>query len=209
MRYHIVPVTPLVQNCSVVWCTETGVGAVIDPGGDAARIMAAAGEVGVTVTHVLLTHGHIDHVGAAGAVSAATGAEIWGPERGDRFLMELLPQQAELFGLELAVPFAPHRWLSAGDSVRFGSVELAVLHCPGHTPGHVAYHCAAAATVFTGDVLFRGSIGRTDLPGGDHAALLNSIRRQLWPLGDDTVFVPGHGPAGRLGEERRANPFLG
>jgi hydroxyacylglutathione hydrolase len=208
LRYSVLTVTPLAQNCSLVWCSQTGAGVVVDPGGEPQRIESAIREAGVRLTHILLTHAHIDHVGAAGALAEVTQAPIWGPGPQDEFLVGALQQQADLFGVKLEQPFVPQRWLCGGDSIAVGSVRLDVLHCPGHTPGHVVYHCAAGATVFTGDVLFRGSIGRTDLPGGDQRSLLASIREQLWPLGDRTTFVPGHGPTGILGDERRTNPFL-
>ena len=206
--HRVLTVTPLMENCSIAWCPRTHAGVVIDPGGESERILAAVGDAGVRLTHILLTHAHIDHVGAAGALARATGAAIWGPGRADEFLMEALGEQSELFGVRLEEPVVPERWLADGDVVPLGDEELNVLHCPGHTPGHVTFHCPTPAVVFTGDVLFQGSIGRTDLPGGSPQALLDSIRQQLWPLDDATEFVPGHGPGGTLGEERRTNPFL-
>jgi hydroxyacylglutathione hydrolase len=202
-------VTPLQQNCSLICCPSTRKAAVVDPGGESGRIQALIAAQGVELVEILLTHAHIDHVGAAGALAAATGATITGPGAADGFLVDSLEQQSQMFGVELEEPFVPARWLSAGDNIQIGAVDLAVLHCPGHTPGHVVFHCAAERVVFAGDVLFRGSIGRTDLPGGDHQALLKSISENLWPLGDEVVFVPGHGREGTLGEERRTNPFLG
>jgi hydroxyacylglutathione hydrolase len=208
VEYSVLTVTPLLQNCSLVWCPTTRKAVVIDPGGEAARVLALVQDSGVELERILLTHAHIDHVGAAGALSALTGVGICGPGLEDAFLVESLEQQSQLFGVPLEQVFVPDFWLSAGECLEVGEVKLEVLACPGHTPGHVVYHCAAAGVVFTGDVLFQGSIGRTDFPGGDHDALLGSIREQLWPLGDDVVFVPGHGPEGTLGKERRTNPFL-
>lgn len=208
MEYSVLTVTPLQQNCSVVWCPQSRRAAVIDPGGESERILQLAQEQEVAIERILLTHGHIDHVGAAGALARATGAVIEGPEAADEFLFKVLDQQGELFGVPLEEPFKPSRWLKCGDRIKYGTVQLEVRHCPGHTPGHVVYCCDAAAVVFVGDVLFQGSVGRTDLPGGDPRALLASIRDQLLPLGDGVTFVPGHGPSGTLGEERHTNPFL-
>ncbi len=208
MEYAVVAVTPLQQNCTILWCPTTLDAVVVDPGGDVPLIMAAVQEAGVKPVRVLLTHAHIDHVGAAGGLADLLGVPIEGPAAGDGFLVEALPEQSRMFGVELARPFVPDRWLQDGDTVACGQAELAVLHCPGHTPGHVVYYSAADRLALTGDVLFEGSIGRTDFPGGDHQALLDSIRRQLWPLGNDVAFVPGHGPMSTLGRERRHNPFV-
>ncbi len=209
LRYRTIPVTPFAQNSSIVWCDETMSGAVIDPGGELERIRAAADRLGVRLEQILLTHAHIDHAGGAGALARQLAAPIIGPHPGDRFWIDALAQQSVMFGLPAAEVFAPTRWLADGDSVRVGNVEFAVRHCPGHTPGHVVFHNAEARRVFVGDVLFAGSIGRSDLPGGDHDTLIASIVERLWPMGDDTVFVPGHGPESTFGRERRSNPFVG
>ena len=205
----IVPVTAFQQNCTLLYDDETREGVVVDPGGDVDRIMAAVEREGMTVGAIWLTHGHIDH--AAGAMDAKRrlGVDILGPHEADRMMLENLEAQARMFGIPDAVEnVVPDRWLVEGDEVGFGEHRFGVLHCPGHAPGHVVFHNETARFAHVGDVLFHGSVGRTDLPGGDHATLLGSIRDKLLPLGDDVSFVCGHGPGGRLGEERRTNPFL-
>ncbi|MCW5634237.1 MAG: MBL fold metallo-hydrolase [Rubrivivax sp.] len=209
LRYRTLPVTPFQQNCSIVWCDRTMEGAVIDPGGDLPRVLAAARERGVELKQILLTHAHIDHAGGTGTLARQLALPIVGPHEGDAFWIEALAQQSRMFGFPPAEPFTPTRWLHEGDTVHVGDSVLAVHHCPGHTPGHVVFHSAEAKRAFVGDVLFAGSIGRTDFPGGDHATLVASITDRLWPLGDDTVFVPGHGPESTFGRERRANPYVG
>jgi glyoxylase-like metal-dependent hydrolase (beta-lactamase superfamily II) len=208
MEFSVVAVTPLQQNCTVLWCPTSGKGAVVDPGGDLPEILAAVEREGVTVEKVLLTHAHIDHVGAAGALADHLHIPIEGPEEGDRFLVEVLAEQSRMFDVPLEQPFVPDRWLTHGDRVSFGQVELEVLHCPGHTPGHLVYFHRPSKLALTGDVLFEGSIGRTDFPGGDHEGLLCSIRQRLWPLGSEVAFVPGHGPMSTFGQERQTNPFV-
>jgi hydroxyacylglutathione hydrolase len=208
LKYETVPVTPFAQNCSVVWCDRTHEGAVIDPGGDLPRVLAAAERHGVRLTQILLTHAHIDHAGGTGTLARERGLPIVGPHRGDQFWIDGLAQQAQMFGFAPAEPFVPTRWLDDGDTVTVGDSVLAVRHCPGHTPGHVVFHSAEARRAFVGDVLFAGSIGRTDFPGGDHDTLIDSITQRLWPMGDDTVFIPGHGPESSFGRERRANPYV-
>ena len=209
MKFAIVPVTPFQQNCSLLWCEETRQGAVVDPGGDLPRILAAVDKHGVVLTKILLTHGHIDHAGGTAQLARELALPIEGPQAEDRFWIEALPQQSGSFGLPHAESFSPDRWLYQGDTVRFGKVELAVRHCPGHTPGHVIFFEPVSRIAIVGDVLFKGSIGRTDFPRGDLDTLLRSIREQLWPLGDDVAFIPGHGPMSTFGEERRSNPFVG
>jgi hydroxyacylglutathione hydrolase len=208
MRYTVVPVTPFEQNCTIFWCEETRRAAVIDPGGDVDRILAAVEREGLSIEKILVTHGHIDHAGGVAALAARTGAPIEGPHEEDRFWIVGMPQQSRMFGFPGVDSFEPDRWLKAGDKVRFGNVELDVLHCPGHTPGHVVFFSPEDRLAQVGDVLFQGSIGRTDFPRGDHDTLIRSIREVLFPLGDDVAFVPGHGPMSTLGEERRYNPFL-
>ena len=209
LRYHTIPVTPLQQNSSIVWCDETMAGAVIDPGGEIARIRTAADRLGVRLEQILLTHAHIDHAGGAGALAHELKLPIVGPHPADQFWIDALAQQSMMFGMPAAETFTPKRWLADGDTVRVGNCELAVRHCPGHTPGHVVFHCSQAQRAFVGDVLFAGSIGRSDLPGGDYDTLIASIVERLWPMGDDTVFIPGHGPESSFGRERRSNPFVG
>jgi glyoxylase-like metal-dependent hydrolase (beta-lactamase superfamily II) len=209
LRYCTIPVTPFQQNCSIVWCDQTMKATVIDPGGELPRIKAQARALGVTLEQIWLTHAHIDHAGGTGTLARELALPIIGPHEGDRFWIDGLAQQARMFGLAPAEPFTPTRWLHEGDTVQLGRCTLAVHHCPGHTPGHVIFHSAEAQRAFVGDVLFAGSIGRTDFPGGDHATLIASITRRLWPLGDDTVFIPGHGPESSFGRERRTNPFVG
>ena len=208
-RYLTIPVTPYEQNCSIVWCDETMAAAVIDPGGDLPRIEAAVRELGVTLEQIWLTHAHIDHAGGTGTLARTHGLPIVGPHPGDQFWIDGLPQQSRMFGFPPAEPFTPTRWLADGDSVTLGRETLNVRHCPGHTPGHVVFHSPAIQRCFVGDVLFAGSIGRTDFPGGDHRTLIDSITQRLWPMGDDTVFIPGHGPESSFGEERRSNPYVG
>ena len=208
MEFTILPVTPYQQNCSLLW-DEAGRAALIDPGGEAERLLAEVARRDLKLQSILLTHGHLDHVGAAAELRDALGIPIIGPQREEQFWLDALPQQAELFGFPPAQAFTPDQWLADGDRVEVGSVRLDVLHCPGHTPGHVVFYQPAARLAFVGDVLFKGSIGRTDFPRGDHAALLAAIRGKLFPLGDDVRFVPGHGAMSSFGHERRENPFVG
>lgn len=209
LRYETIPVTPFEQNCSIVWCDRTMAGAVIDPGGEVERIRAQAQHLGVRLEQILLTHAHIDHAGGAAALARALALPIVGPHRGDQYWIDALPMQARQFGFAAAEGFTPTRWLADGDEVKVGECVLTVRHCPGHTPGHVVFHSAEARRAFVGDVLFAGSIGRTDFPGGNHDQLIDSIVERLWPMGDDTVFIPGHGPEGSFGHERRHNPYVG
>ncbi len=208
MRYQIVPVTPFEQNCTIFWCENTGKAAVVDPGGDIERILQALADEQLTLDRILVTHGHIDHAGAVAALAARCAVPIEGPHQEDAFWIEGMVQQSRMFGFPEVATFTPDRWLQDGDKVRFGDVELDVLHCPGHTPGHVVFHHAPSKLAQVGDVLFQGSIGRTDFPRGDHATLIASIKNKLFPLGDDVDFIPGHGPMSSFGEERRYNPFL-
>lgn len=209
MKYRIVPVTPFEQNCSLLWCEETRRAAVVDPGGDVPRILRAVEEEGLTLERILVTHGHIDHTGAVAELAARLSLPVEGPHRDDAFWIEGMPQQSRMFGFPEVRSFVPDRWLAQGDRVRVGNAELAVLHCPGHTPGHVAFFDAAGRLAVVGDVLFQGSIGRTDFPKGDFDTLIDSIRNRLFPLGDDVAFIPGHGPMSTFGKERRSNPFCG
>lgn len=209
LRVNIVPVTPLQQNCSLIWCTQTMRGAFVDPGGDLPKLVASARQHGVTIEKILLTHGHFDHCGEAKPLADQLGVAIEGPHPDDTFLVQSLAESGAKWGLSGGVDFLPDRWLDEGDQVTVGELTFDVLHTPGHTPGHVVFHQPDARLALVGDVLFRGSVGRTDLPGGDHRQLVESIRTKLWPLGDDTAFIPGHGPHGDFGTERRTNPFVG
>ncbi|MEH4692751.1 MBL fold metallo-hydrolase [Atlantibacter hermannii] len=208
MNYQIIPVTAFSQNCSLIWCEETRLAALVDPGGDAQRIKQAVDEQGVTIQSILLTHGHLDHVGAAAELAAHYGVPIIGPEKEDEFWLQGLPEQSQMFGLEECKALTPDRWLNEGDSVTVGKIALQVLHCPGHTPGHIVFFDDRARLLISGDVIFKGGVGRSDFPRGDHAALIDSIKRKLLPLGDDVTFIPGHGPLSTLGHERLHNPFL-
>jgi glyoxylase-like metal-dependent hydrolase (beta-lactamase superfamily II) len=205
----VIPVTPFVQNCSVVWCRETMAAAVVDPGGDVDEIAGALAANGARLEKILLTHGHLDHMGGAAELAERFGVPIEGPHLGDKFWIDAVPQQARMFGYAGARSCTPRRWLDDGDEVVLGPLTFEVRHCPGHTPGHVVFFNRAARLAFVGDVLFAGSIGRTDFPGGSYETLVQSIRTRLWPLGDDVRFVPGHGPMSTFGEERRSNPFVG
>ncbi|QOL27327.1 MBL fold metallo-hydrolase [Thalassotalea sp. LPB0316] len=209
MRYQIIPVTPFQQNCTLFWCDETLEGAIVDPGGDAQLIKAAVEQNKVKVTKVLLTHAHIDHAGATKDIADYFKVNIEGPHKEDQFWIDLIPMQKERFGFAHAEHFTTDRWLEQGDTVQFGNVELEVYFCPGHTPGHVVFFDPKTKLAQVGDVLFKGSIGRTDFPRGDHPTLIKSIRENLFPLGDDVKFIPGHGPMSTFGEERRSNPFVG
>jgi glyoxylase-like metal-dependent hydrolase (beta-lactamase superfamily II) len=207
MQYRIIPVTPFEQNCTLLWCEETGQAAVVDPGGDISHILSAVEECGVTLERILVTHGHIDHAGAVAELAERLSLPIEGPQREDQFWIDILPEQSMKFGFPHAHLFTPNRWLEHGDTVQFGNVTLDVLHCPGHTPGHVVFFHAPSRLAIVGDVLFKGSIGRTDFPKGDFDTLISSIRNRLWPLGDDVAFIPGHGPMSTFGDERYSNPY--
>jgi hydroxyacylglutathione hydrolase len=209
LRYHTTPVTPFQQNASIVWCSETQDAAIIDPGGDLDLLKAEVAQRGLRLTALWLTHAHIDHAGGTGQLARELGLPIIGPHVGDQFWIDGLAQQSRMFGFPPAEPFTPTRWLVDGDTVTLGHCTVQVRHCPGHTPGHVVFHSPETQRCFVGDVLFAGAIGRTDFPGGDHATLIASITQRLWPMGDDTVFIPGHGPESSFGEERRNNPYVG
>jgi glyoxylase-like metal-dependent hydrolase (beta-lactamase superfamily II) len=208
MRYAIIPVTPFEQNCTVFWCEKTHQAAIIDPGGDVERIVGLLEQEQLTPAKILVTHGHLDHAGGVAVLAELTGVPIEGPHEDDRFWIDGMPQQSKMFGVPGVRSFTPDRWLKGGDKVRFGDVELDVLHCPGHTPGHVVFFHSPSRLAQVGDVLFQGSIGRTDFPRGDYDTLIRSIKERLFPLGDDVEFIPGHGPTSTFGDERRYNPFL-
>ncbi|MBO0664385.1 MBL fold metallo-hydrolase [Jiella sp. MQZ9-1] len=206
---QIIPVTPFQQNCCILFDADDKVGVVIDPGGEADHIFAAVKELGIDLTAIWLTHGHLDHAGGAMDLKSLAGVPIVGPHRDDQMLLESIEEQAMMFGAGTGMKnCAPDRWLEEGDSLTVGSHVFEVFHTPGHAPGHVIFFHRAARFAHLGDVLFAGSIGRTDLPGGDHATLLRSIEDKVLPLGDDVGFLCGHGPGSRIGDERRTNPFL-
>lgn len=207
LKATIIPVTPLQQNCTLFWCTQTNKGALVDPGGDLAKLKDAVRQTGVELEKILITHGHIDHCGEAGTLAKELGLKIEGPHEEDRFWIDRLGDDGRDYGIKGAV-FEPDRWLNDGDQVTVGNLTLDVIHCPGHTPGHVVFHHAPSKLAIVGDVLFQGSIGRTDFPRGNHQDLLDSITKKLWPLGNDTVFVPGHGPTSNFGFERQRNQFV-
>lgn len=208
IQIAVVPVTPFDQNCSILWCTATKKGAVIDPGGDLPRIQAALKETGITVEKILLTHGHVDHAAGAAELSETLGVPIEGPNEKDQFLMDGLVDSAARFGMEGARNVTPTRYLEQGDTVTIGEVTLEVLDVPGHTPGHVVFVHKGTNVAIVGDTLFRGSVGRTDFPYGDPELLISGIVSKLLPLGDAVVCLPGHGPVTSIGDERRSNPFL-
>ncbi|MEO9462590.1 MAG: MBL fold metallo-hydrolase [Marinomonas sp.] len=207
MKAAILPVTPLQQNCSLIWCTKTMRGALTDPGGDLDKLKAAVAKSGVTLEKILITHGHIDHCGESGILAKELGLPIEGPHEADRFWIDRLGEDGKKYGINGEV-FEPTRWLGDGDTVTVGELTLDVIHCPGHTPGHVIFFHAPSKFAIVGDVLFQGSIGRTDFPMGNHQDLIDAITQKLWPLGDDITFIPGHGPTSTFGQERKTNAFV-
>ncbi|MFT7558157.1 MAG: hydroxyacylglutathione hydrolase [Flavobacteriales bacterium] len=208
MQYINVPVTHYQQNCSIIWCEDTMKAAIVDPGGDIDQILIICDERNLKIEKILLTHGHMDHCGGTAELVAKRELPVIGPHQDDIFWISALEQQAQMMGFKAVEGFTPNQWLNDGDSVSVGNVELNVLHCPGHTPGHVVFFHQASQKAFVGDVLFKGSIGRTDFPKGNYEQLVRSIRGKLWPLGDAVTFVPGHGPESSFGEERRSNAFV-
>lgn len=209
MNVMIIPVTSYQQNCSLLICKETNKAAVVDPGGDVHRILKVAEEEGIEIEKIFLTHGHLDHAGGAGDLAEKIGVTIEGPHVDDQFLLDDFKQQAVRFGFQESKGFTPDRWLVDGDTITFGNIVLDVYHCPGHTPGHVIFHQKESHIATVGDVLFKGSIGRTDFSFGDHDTLIKSIKEKLWPLGNDVQFVPGHGSTSTFGHERKTNPYVG
>ncbi|MFC3022852.1 MBL fold metallo-hydrolase [Vibrio zhugei] len=210
LQYQVVPVTAFAQNCSIVWCDETMEGIVVDPGGDAQQLATIVEQLNVKVVKIVLTHGHLDHVGGTQELVQRLGSmPIIGPHQADTFWLEGMAQQCQMFGFEPVSPFLPDQWLQDGDRVSFGQETLSVYHTPGHTPGHVVLFSESHRLLIVGDVLFNGSIGRTDFPQGDFNQLVHSIKTKLWPLGNDVTFLPGHGPKSTIGQERASNPFVG
>ena len=209
LQYQTIPVTAFQQNCSLVWCDQTLDAAVIDPGGDLEAIEWEVERLGLHLQAIWLTHAHIDHAGGTAELARKHALDIVGPHEGDRFWIAGLPQQSAMFGFPPAEVFEPTRWLHDGDTVQIGQETLQVRHCPGHTPGHVVFHAPQIDRCFVGDVLFAGSIGRTDFPQGNHQQLIDSIVQRLWPMGDQTVFIPGHGPESSFRRERKTNPYVG
>ncbi|HEU5285841.1 MAG TPA: MBL fold metallo-hydrolase [Sphingomicrobium sp.] len=207
LRAAIVPVTPLQQNCTLLWCTDTMLGAFVDPGGDLPRLKAAADQAGVQIEKILLTHGHIDHCGSAGILAGELGVPIEGPHADDIFWIARLAEDGARYGIA-GKPFKPDRWLVDGDQASVGKLTFDVRHCPGHTPGHVVFHHPGSKLALVGDVLFKGSVGRWDFPKGDQQQLIRSITTRLWPMGNETAFVPGHGPMSTFGHERATNPYV-
>ena len=209
LQYLTLPVTAFQQNCSLLWCDQSRQAAVIDPGGDLDAVLGEVQRLDLSLQAIWLTHAHIDHAGGAGELAERLQLPIVGPHEGDQFWIDGLPQQSAMFGFPPALAFTPTRWLHDGDTVQIGQETLQVRHCPGHTPGHVVFHAPQIARCFVGDVLFAGSIGRTDFPQGNHQQLIDSIVQRLWPMGDATVFIPGHGPESSFGRERKTNPYVG
>ncbi len=209
LQVAIIPVTAFEQNCSLVWDSQSKKGAVIDPGGDLDQVEQAAAQYGVTIEKILVTHAHLDHAGAADALHKQLHIPIEGPEREDQFWIDRIEESGRNYGLPHCRKFTPDRWLKDGDTVTIGDQTLDVIHCPGHTPGHVVFYHPGMKLAFVGDVLFQGSIGRTDFPRGNHSDLINAITQKLWPLGSDVTFVPGHGPVSTFGQERQNNSFVG
>ncbi|RLA35903.1 MAG: MBL fold metallo-hydrolase [Gammaproteobacteria bacterium] len=211
MKFAIIPVTPFQQNCTLLWCEETLRAAVVDPGGDIERIEQAIAANGVTLEKILVTHAHMDHAGAVADLAEQKNIPIEGPHKDEQFWIDNLPEQGKMFGLgddQTYRTFTPDRWLGDGDTLTVGNQTIEVIHCPGHTPGHLVFFDPKERLAIVGDVLFQGSIGRTDFPKGDFDTLISSIREKLWPLGDDVGFIPGHGPMSTFGEERQTNGFV-
>jgi hydroxyacylglutathione hydrolase len=208
LQIRIIPVTPLEQNCSMIWDAATKEAVFVDPGGDVDKLMGALEHFGLKLKEMWLTHGHLDHAGAAADLRERTGAPIIGPHEDDQFWLDQIESSAARYGLSGLRNVTPDRYLNDGDTLELGGVTFGIAHTPGHTPGHVVIHNSDAGIAFVGDVLFAGSIGRTDFPRGNHQDLIDSITGKLWPLGDHMQFVPGHGPTSTFGQERQTNPFV-
>lgn len=208
MKFKTIPVTPFQQNCTVIWCEKSGKAAVVDPGGEIDRILAFVADKGLCLEKILLTHAHIDHAGGTAELMQRESLPVEGPHIDDKFWIDGMAEQCRMFNFPQCESFTPDRWLNDADTVTVGEETLEVLHCPGHTPGHVVFYHRQDQLLLVGDVLFRGSIGRTDFPRGNHADLIKAIQQKLLPLGDQVTFIPGHGPNSQLGVERRSNPFI-
>lgn len=208
LKAQIVPVTAFEQNCSIIWCDETMEAAFVDPGGDADKLLDVAKKLGVTLKKIFLTHGHLDHAGGAQQIREQLGLPVIGPHRDDKFWLDQIEEHAANYRMPGLRCVEPDEWLNEGDEVTIGNITLKVLHTPGHTPGHVVFFEPTHKVAFVGDVLFKGSIGRTDFPRGNHQDLLDAITQKLWPLGNDVTFVPGHGPLSTFGAERQSNPYV-
>ena len=208
LKAAVVPVTPFQQNCSLIWDDATMEGAIVDPGGDVDHILRAVSQTGVNVKSILITHAHVDHAGAAQDLKEQLQVPIIGPHKDDQFWIDMIEDSGHKYGMTYARAFKPDQWLVDGDEVTVGGETLGVVHCPGHTPGHVVFHHAGQKIAFVGDVIFKGSVGRSDFPRGNSKELIASITQKLWPLGDDVTFVPGHGPASTFAEERQNNPYV-
>ena len=207
LQYRILPVTPFAQNCSIIWCDKTKLAAVVDPGGEVERIRQAIHQHALELDKILITHAHLDHAGGTAELARATGIPIIGPHKADQFWIDMLPEQCMRFGFEGEV-FVPDRWLEDGDQVELGELTFEAVHCPGHTPGHIVFVEKSHNFAMVGDVLFQGSIGRSDFPRGNQQQLVDSIRKKLFPIGDSIAFIPGHGPMSTFGQERQSNAFV-
>lgn len=208
IKVNVLPVTAYQQNCSVIMCEATKKAAFVDPGGQADDLIALAESMGASIDKIIITHGHLDHAGAAAELAKKLGVQIVGPHKDDQYWLDGLEDYAQMMSFPPTQNFLPDQWLEGGDVIEVGQLKLEVKHCPGHTPGHVVLFHKPSKLAWVGDVLFQGSIGRTDFPGGDHQTLIDSITQQLWPLGDDVTFIPGHGPTSTFGQERQTNPFV-
>ena len=208
LQVRIIPVTPLQQNCSLIWNEATKHAAFVDPGGDADQLIGALEHFGLTLKRIWLTHGHLDHAGAAAELRERLGVAVEGPHRDDQFWLDQIESIGVRYGIKGGRDVTPDRYFEDGETLEFEGAEFGIVHTPGHTPGHVVIYNQDSHIAFVGDVLFAGSIGRTDFPKSDHAQLIRSITEKLWPLGDDMSFVPGHGPASTFGQERQTNPFV-
>ncbi|WP_462177178.1 MBL fold metallo-hydrolase [Pseudoalteromonas gelatinilytica] len=208
MKVVAVPVTGFAQNCRIIICEQTNKAALVDPGGDAEKLQAELAALNCELEAIYLTHGHLDHVGAAKQLADNFSVDIIGPHLDDKFWFDALPMQAQMFGFAAIAPFYPTKWLAHGDTITVGELALAVRHCPGHTPGHVVFYHQDSEQLIVGDVIFQGSVGRTDFPKGDSAQLLESIKSEILSFPDDVAILPGHGPNTTVGHERRTNPFI-
>lgn len=209
LKIYVQPVTPFQQNCSILHCEETKEIAVIDPGGDLEKILGQTRALQAKIKYILLTHGHLDHAGEAKSLAQKLGLKIYGPQYEDQFWLDNMEEQARMFGFSASSSFRPDRYLEDQEEIKLGNSCLKVIHCPGHTPGHIVFYLEKEKFLIAGDVLFKGSIGRTDFPKSHHQDLVDSIRNKIFPLGDDIIVYPGHGPSTTIGEEKLNNPYVG